>query len=123
MATTPTFSRWRCTENQIGHPCFTSPGSQGCFANRRHERNRISLREIRISSGLTADVMMTSRKSTKKLIGWKNFLYKSCRELLDLSTLQINLDSGQQGGLDLDYILRDLKLPTILAPCSLNETR
>jgi hypothetical protein len=53
----------------------------------------------------------------------RNFLYKSCRELLDLSTLQINLDSGQQGGLDLDYTLRDLKLPMLRAPCSLNETR
>jgi hypothetical protein len=39
----------------------------------------------------------------------ENFLYKSCRELLDLSTLQINLDSGQRGGLDLDYTLQDLK--------------
>jgi hypothetical protein len=38
-----------------------------------------------------------------------------CRELVDLSTLHINLDSGQQGGLDLDYTLRDLKLPTLLA--------
>jgi hypothetical protein len=35
---------------------------------------------------------------------------KVIKKLLDLSTLQINLDSGQQGGLDLDYTLRDLKL-------------
>jgi hypothetical protein len=72
---------------------------------------------------VTADIMMTSEKSTEKLIILRNFLYESCRELLDLSTLQLNLDSGQQGGLDLDYTLRDLKLRMLCAPCSLNETR
>jgi hypothetical protein len=53
----------------------------------------------------------------------RNFLHDSCRELLDLSTLQINLDSGQRGGLDLDYTLRDLKLPAPHALSFLNETR
>jgi hypothetical protein len=72
---------------------------------------------------LTADVMMMSEKSTEKFDYFENFLYESCRELLDLSTQQINLDSRQRGGLDLDYTLRDLKLPTLCAPCSLNETR
>jgi hypothetical protein len=52
-----------------------------------------------------------------------NFLYESCRELLDLSILQINLNLGQRGGLDHDYTLRDLKLPAPRAPSSLNESR
>jgi hypothetical protein len=63
------------------------------------------------------------KSQQKKLIILRNFLYKSCRELLDLSTIQLNLDSGQQGGLDLDYTLQDLKLRMLRAPCSLNETR
>jgi hypothetical protein len=63
------------------------------------------------------------KSQQKKLIILRNFLYESCRELLHLSTLQLNLDSGQQGGLDLDYTLRDLKLRTLRARCSLNETR
>jgi hypothetical protein len=75
------------------------------------------------STGLTADAMMTSKKPTKKVDCMENFLYKSGRELLDLYTLQINLDSGQRSGLDLDYTLQDLKLPTQIAPFSLNETR
>jgi hypothetical protein len=60
---------------------------------------------------LTADVMMISEKSIEKVDCMEKFLYKSYRELLDLSALQINLEMGQRGGLDLDYILRDLKLP------------
>jgi hypothetical protein len=63
------------------------------------------------------------KSQQKKLIILRNFLYETCRELLDLSTLWINLDSGQRGGLDLDYTLWDLKLRTFCAPCSLNETR
>jgi hypothetical protein len=72
---------------------------------------------------LTPDIMMTSKKLTEKLIILRNFLYESCRDLLDISTLQNNLNSGQRGGLDLDYTLRDLKLPAPRAPSSLNETR
>jgi hypothetical protein len=60
---------------------------------------------------LTADVMMISEKSIEKVDCMEKFLYKSYRELLDLSALQINLEMGQRGGLDLDYTLRDLKLP------------
>jgi hypothetical protein len=74
-------------------------------------------------SGLTVMSWWHQKSQQKKLIVWKNFLYKSCRELLDLSALQTNLQSGQRGGQDLDYTLRDLKFPTWFAPCLLNETR
>jgi hypothetical protein len=57
------------------------------------------------------------------LIVWKNFLYESCRESLDLSTLQNTLKSKKEDGQDLSYTLSDLNLATRFSSCSMNEIR
>ena len=63
-------------------------------------------------------MMMT----TEKKLGLKNVLHEICRELLDLSTQQNNLNSKKRGGQDLGYTLQDPNLVTRNSPCSVDET-
>jgi hypothetical protein len=63
------------------------------------------------------------KSQQKKLLRWKNFLYKSCRKTLDLSTLQITLKSEKEDEQDLSYTLSDLNFTTWFSPCSMKETR